>query len=165
MHNYLSICGIATAAIAFSGFAPIAVAQENAFTLTCQEVGVGPPEPLADREGHSISVGQYSCRADSGPLGGGVLTGANTWEWDKGSAVLLTGNGVTRKPGSTGVYQITEGKLALTMADGKVTGVTSSGRGAYLLATGGFASVAGKPFSYTTKTTGPGQFVVEGKME
>ena len=76
MHYLLRFCGIAIAIVALAAEAPSAAAQENTFTITCQNVGNGAPEPFADREGHSILVNDYSCRADSGPLSGGVWTGA-----------------------------------------------------------------------------------------
>ena len=165
MHYLLNVCGIATAAVAFAAFAPSAVAQQNTFTFTCQDVGISPPEPLGDREGHSISVGQFSCRIDSGPMSGGVGTGTVTWEWDKTNAVLLSGSAVLRKPGATEVEVYTGGKIALTMADGKVTGFTASGRGSYPMAIGGAASLAGKSFTWTAKSTGPGQFEGDHKAE
>jgi hypothetical protein len=165
MHCLLNVCGLATAAIAFAAFAPSAVAQENAFTLTCQNVGGGAPEPLEDREGHSILVNDYSCRADSGPLSGGVWTGRAIWEWDKTNAVLVSGNGVVRKPGAAVVYQETRGKLALTMTDGKVTGFIATGGGTWPMAIGSAASLAGKSYTWTSKPTGPGQFAVELKVE
>lgn len=165
MRSLPSICGIATALIALSATAPSAVAQENTATLTCQAIGWGngPPEPLGDREGHGISVGEYSCRVDSGPMSGGVSTGTIIWEWDGTNAVLLSESGVIRKPGSTLVYRGTEGKLALTMADGKVTGFTASLKGQQQLATGSAASLAGKPYTLTSKSTGPSQWTVEVK--
>jgi hypothetical protein len=165
MRSLPSICGIATALIALSATAPSAVAQENTDTLTCQAIGWGngPSEPLGDREGHGISVGEYSCRVDSGPMSGGVSTGTSIWEWDGTNAVLLSDSGVIRKPGSTLVYRSTEGKLALTMADGKVTGFTASLKGQQQLATGSAASLAGKPFTLTSKSTGPSQWTVEVK--
>ncbi len=64
MHHLSTVCDIATAAIALAALMPSAVAQENTFTYTCQNVGAAPPEPLGDREGHAISVSQSSCRAD-----------------------------------------------------------------------------------------------------
>ena len=165
MRSLPSVCGIGTAVIALSATAPSAVAQENTATATCQAIGWGngPPEPLGDREGHGISVGQYSCRVDSGPMSGGVLTGTIIWEWDGTNAVLLSESGVVRKPGSTLVYRGTEGKLALTMAEGKVTGFTASLKGQNQLATGSAASMAGKPYTLTAKPTGPGQWTVEQK--
>jgi hypothetical protein len=165
MNYLLNVCRIATAAIVLAAAAPSAVAQENTFTITCQDVGGGAPEPLGDREGHSILVSEYSCRADSGPLSGGVWTGRAIWEFDKTNAVLISNTGVVRKPGATAVYQDTAGKLALTMTDGKVTGFASTGRGSYLMAIGNAASLAGKSYTFTAKPTGPGQFTVELKVE
>jgi hypothetical protein len=159
-------CAVATAAIALGAFAPSAFAQETTVTATCQAVGGGAPEPLGDREGHSISVGQVSCRVDDGLMSGGVLSGTDIWEWDSPNAVMLSNSGVIRKPGTTVVYVETAGKLALTMADGKVTGWTASGRATYAMATGSAASLAGKSFTYTAKPTGPaGQFTSESKKE
>jgi hypothetical protein len=165
MHYLLNVCCIATAAIALAAVAPRAVAQDNTFTITCQNVGSGAPEPLGDREGHSILVNDFSCRADSGPLSGAVWTGRAIWEFDKTNAVLVSGTGVVRKPGATVVYQDTAGKLALTMTDGNVTGFASTGRGSYLMAIGSAASLAGKSYTWTEKSTGPGQFAVELKVE
>jgi hypothetical protein len=166
MRSLPSICGVATAVIALSATAPSAVAQENTFTNTCQIVGGAPsPEPLGDREGHSISSEVDSCHVDSGPLSGGVLSGTAIWEWNGTNAVMLSGSGVIRKPGATAVYQNIEGKLALTITDGKVTGSTASGRGAILMATGSAASLAGKSYTWTAKSTSPVQFTIEGKNE
>jgi len=149
-----NVCGVATAIIALSAMAPSAVAQGM---YNCQDIGWGggPPEPLGDREGHGIAVNQYSCRIDSGPMSGGVATGTVIWEWDGPNAVERSNIGVARKPGATVVYQGTGGNLALTMADGKVTGVTASGKGVNLIATGSAASLAGKPYAWTLKPTGP----------
>jgi hypothetical protein len=164
MRILLNICGIATATIALSATAPNAVAQEITATFTCQGLGSGAPEPLGDREGHTIVVGEYSCRADSGPMSGAVGTGTNIWEWDGPNAVERSDSGVLRKPGATVVWQGTEGKLALTMTDGKVTGWTGSGKGVNVIATGSAASSAGKPYAWTAKSTGPGTFTIEGKQ-
>src|SRR5947209_4494736 len=109
------VCGAAIAVVAISAAAPSALAQENSAAYTCQDIGAGPAEPLGDRDGHSISVGQYSCRIDSGPMSGGVVTGTGIWEWDGNKAVLLSNSGVMRKPGATVVYKDTGGNLELTM--------------------------------------------------
>ena len=61
MRYFLKASGI-VAAIAFAALAPGAVAQESTSTYACQDVGGGAPEPLGDREGHSILVAQVSCR-------------------------------------------------------------------------------------------------------
>jgi len=77
----------------------------------------------------------------------------------------LSGLGVTRKPGATTAYQHTEGKQSLVMTDGKVTGATGSGRGRYTLATGAAAANNGKTYSYTFRSTAPGQFIVDVKND
>lgn len=133
--------------------------------LFCTVVGSNAPEPLGDREGHSIAVGQLTCRVEGGPLDGGVLTGTSINEWDKTSAVLLSGSGVTRKPGATSAYQNTEGKGALTLTDGKVSGFTGSGKGRWTMATGTAAALKGKTYSYTFKSTSPGQLMFDVKND
>jgi hypothetical protein len=70
------------------------------------------------------------------------------WEWDGPKAVMLSGSGVIRKSGATVVWKGIEAKVTLTTTDGKVTGWTVSGRGVYPLATGDWASMAGKSFVY-----------------
>ena len=151
-----------TAAIALLAGAPSAVAQENHFKITCQGIGPqGAPEPVGDRAGHAISVTQESCRVESGPWSGvAVLTGTATWEWDGPNALLLSGGDVVRKPGATAVSVMTEGKLALTMADGKVAGWTATGKGHWPV-----GELAGKSFTYTAKSTAAGQWEVDGTVE
>ena len=151
------------AAVAFAAFAPPAVAQEVTYTWTCQDVGASPPEPLGDKEGHSISVAAVSCHSKSESMSGALLTGTYIWEWNGPNAVLLSATGVIRKPGATMVYQETGGSIALTMTDGKVTGFTASGKGYEKLATGSLAALAGTPYTWTVKPAGPGQSTVEVK--
>lgn len=151
---------------AFALLSAVAAAQSGTTArLHCHQVGNSLPEALGDREGHAVSVGEITCRVEGGPGDGGVLTGVAINEWDKGQAVVLSGSGVTRKPGGISAYQHTEGKLSVVMADGKVTGMTGSGRGRVTLATGTVAALAGKTYSYTFNTTGPGLFVVDVKYD
>jgi hypothetical protein len=89
MHNLPRFSSAAAAGIAFAVFAPSALAQENTTVWSCQDVGASQPEPLGDREGHSISVSHDSCRTDSGPLAGSVETGTSVWEWDGPKAFWL----------------------------------------------------------------------------
>lgn len=159
-----SVLRIATA-VAFALLAVSASGQANSFGFSCQSVGSSPPEAIGDREGHSISSGEVSCRAEGGPLIGGVLTGKTIYEWDKGAGVLLSGDGIIRKPGATTAYRIIEGKIALIMTDGKVTGTTASGKGVYTMATGTATTLAGKTFTYSTRPTAPGQFAIDVKVE
>ncbi len=133
--------------------------------LYCHAVGYTPPEPLGDREGHSISVTHNSCRAEGGLIDGGIYTGINIIEWDKGNGVFLIGAGVIRKPGATSAYQHSEGKVTLTMTDGKVTGSTLSGGGRVIMATGSASELNGKTYTFTGKTVGPGQTVFDVKYD
>ncbi len=135
------------------------------FRLLCFTVGGGAPEPLGDRDGHSISAGEASCRVEGGVMDGGILTGTAIFEWEKTNGVLLSGSGVTRKPGATAAYQNTEAKIALTLSDGKVVGSSGSGRGRYTMTTGAAAALSGKTYAYTFKSVGPGQIAYDVKID
>ncbi len=164
MQNLVRFSGSAAVLVAFAAFAPTAVAQ-NVRVFNCQSVGGGSPEPLGDREGHMISVDQSSCSVE-GAYAGGVATLTTIWEWDGPKAVARSAIGVVRKPGSTLAWQGSEGELTLTMTDGKVTGCTGSGRGVNTLATGDWAKLAGKGYTWTGRCVGPAsQFTAEAKDE
>jgi hypothetical protein len=165
MHCLRIASGFATFAIAFATGAPRATAQEMTFTSTCSQVGVATPEPVGDREGHTIMSEEDVCRFDSGPFAGGVMTSTGIWEWDKTNAILISSGAVFRKPGATAVGRLTEGKIALTIVGGKVSGAVSSVRGSWPIATGNAASLAGKLFTATATDLGPGQFLLEYKVE
>jgi len=140
-------------------------AQENADAFSCQYIEAPTAEPFGDEEGHGISVRDYSCQVTQGPLSGGVLTARAVWEIDKSGGRLLLGGGVIRKPGATAVLQLSEGKLEYVTTNGEVTEVRTSGKGSYLLASGGGASLSGKTFTYITKTTAPSRFYFEDRRE
>jgi hypothetical protein len=164
LHSLRNICGFATAVLALTAATSGAFAEEIAFTSPCSIVGNAAPEPLGDREGHAIFVEEDICRFDSGPFAGGLMTATSTWEFDKTNAVLISSSAIFRKPGAVAVGRLTEGTIALTITDGKVSGVTSSVRGNWPITTGSAASLAGKSFTATGKDTGPGQFVLEYKV-
>lgn len=164
MRYLLKASGI-LAAVAFATFGPEAGAQETLTRYICQGVGAGAPETLGDRDHHLISTDQISCRVASGPMSGGVLTGTTIWEWNGPNAVLISGNGIVRKEGATVVYVQTEGKVAVTYADGKMTGFTASGKGRIAVATGAAASEAGKVTTWTVAPTGLRQMTVEEQIE
>jgi|SRR6516164_3271033 hypothetical protein len=164
MQNVLRFGGAATAALAFAAFAPSAIAQE-VMKFTCQAVGTIAPEPLGDREGHSITVLTASCRSAGGVLDGAVTTAQEIWEWDGTNAKMLLESGVIRKPGALATFELTEGKLALTMTDGKVTGFTASGKGRWPTATGTAASLAGKSGTFKSWPTGAGQWEADWTVE
>ena len=135
------------------------------FRSTCQNVGVAAPEAVGDRDGHLLSVGSYSCASQGGVLDGTVSSGMNIWEVDKGAGVMVSGNGVMRKPGMLVVYTVTEGSYALTMADGKVTGFVGTAKGVYKLATGPAASLSGKAYTARFRSIDRGQFVIETTVD
>jgi hypothetical protein len=164
MLNLLKASGIVTA-IALAAFASTAGAQELSFKVICQDVGAFSPEPVGDHEGHVMSVDQYSCRIEGGPMGGAVLTGRDVTDWDKTNGVLVLGDAVVRKPGGFAVYQDMEGKIALTITDGKVTGFTGGGKVHWVVATGSAGPLAGKTFSYTMQSTGAGQWEANATPE
>ncbi len=154
-----------TAVVALAVVALGAKAQGLSYSLQCQSIGASPPEPLGDSEGHAISSGDVSCRVEDGPLAGGVMTGTHMYEWNKGTGVTLAGSGIVRKPGATTTYRIDEGRVTLTMVDGKVRGSTGSGKGVYTMAIGTAAALNGKAFTYTTRTTAPGQFLLSVQVQ
>ncbi|MGO4391284.1 hypothetical protein AB4Z46_08015 [Variovorax sp. M-6] len=129
----------------------------------CQGVGAAPQEPAG--EGRTVSVSQYSCLNEGGPLEGSVMTGTTIWDSNKGASVSLSGSGVIRKPGSLVVYVVTESTNSTTMVDGKVTGFSGTGKGVYQLATGGASSLAGKSFTFKFHSTGFGRFVVDTSLD
>ncbi len=148
---------VALAAVASS----LAFAQGGAATskMTCSNFGANPLEPLA--EGRALQVVSLSCRVESGPLAEGVLSGSQIYEFQGANGTFLSGDGVIRSPRGMLVYRNSEGTIALKMADGKVVGATSAGKGVYKGAYGAAASLAGKSYSYRSTTTGMNQFVIE----
>lgn len=152
---------IALSLVALSSSAPAQTAV--IFRSTCQDVGMSGRDALGD--GRSISVGQYSCKVEGGIADGSLQAGMVIWEWDKTNAVMQAGNGVIRRPGSLAVYQNTEGKVSVTVVDGKMTGFSGNSKGVYKTATGGMSALAGKSWTSTFKSIGGGQFVIEQTTE
>ena len=159
------LAGALAAALATQGAVVKASAQQDVDAFSCRYIEAPTAEPFGNEEGHGISVRDYSCQLTQGPLSGGVLTARAVWEIDKSGGRLLLGGGIIRKPGAMAVLQLSEGKLEYVTKNGDVTEVRTSGRGAYLLASGGAASLSGKTFTYNTKTTAPAQFYFEDRRE
>lgn len=149
----------------------LALAAGAAFGQTwkthCTSIGPGTPEPLGDREGHGLSVASSVCTVEGGPLNGGITTQQVIWEGDrdKGASTLLSGDGVTRKPGTTAAFRNTAGTLTWVMKDGKPAGWTASGTGVMTMAVGEAASMKGKSISWIGKATGPRTYVIESKVD
>jgi hypothetical protein len=159
MRSSTKVVGVA-AAIAIVTAAPAAKGEELA-KFNCQAVGrVDTFEPAGDRDGHGILASAASCSAASGLLEGGLGTVQGIWEWDKTTGALLTEGGLIRKPDAIVVFQMTEGKIDLTIAEGKVTGFTATGKGRLPFASGGMAAIAGKTFTWTSKSAGFGRYEV-----
>jgi hypothetical protein len=150
------------------GIAGLALTHAPAFAQSgstehfqCNAVGYNPSQPLGDQKDHSVSVSEFTCRVEGGPLDGGIVTGSSIWEWHKSNAALLSGMGVTRKPGTTLAWKQLSGKMTLIMSEGKVTGFEGSGQGRATLATGEAADRKNKTYSYTFKSAAHGQYVVD----
>ena len=142
-------------------------AMGQTWKANCTNIGASNPEPLGDRDGHAISVANSVCTIEGGPWHGGVSTQSVIWEMDrdKGVSTLLSGDGVTRKPGSLSAYRNTSGTLTPVMKDGKPAGWTASGRSVINVASGEAASLAGKAVSWTARATGPRSFTIESKVD
>jgi hypothetical protein len=150
-----------TVATMFSLVGAMAQAQiATGYSLHCENAGMAPHDALGDRDGHAMSVSNYTCRVAGGPLDGGVLTGTQHWEWQGPNATGLGGNSVMRHGKGTMVAAITESKSSLKMDGDKITGFGGGGTGRYVLATGA-AAYLHKTFSYTYHSTGFNQFVVD----
>jgi len=163
-NQYLKYAALLSAGLRTFGGA----AQAQSATVsksTCVVTGGTLLEPLGDREGHFIQVSAGTCSVEGGQFNGGVMTQNSIWESDGPKATLTSGNGVVRAPGGLAVYQTIGGTRTLIIKDGKVAGWTASGRVAYPVATGSYASVAGKTFAWTARLTGPNQYIIETVME
>jgi len=141
--------------------APAAIADASKSKSICQSVDEGAPQQIGDREGHMMAIYNVTCHVVEGQPSGGVSSGKVIIEWDKTHATLIAGGGVLRSASATSVFQNLEESGDATVADGKVTGFSSSGRGKVIWAIGTAASAIGKTYTYTTKSAGSGQIEVE----
>lgn len=136
-------------------------AGAQTWKINCTSSGGNAPEPLGDREKHSIMVLTATCIEVGGPMDGAVVTQGVIWEYDANGSKVLSGDSVARKPGATTAYRVTEGTLAWVMRDGKPAGWTAVGKAVYTLAVGTGIERAGKSFSWTSRPTGPRTYVTE----
>ena len=127
----------------------------------CNLIGPTSPEPIGDRNGHSLLVIQYSCVGVDGLLKGAVYTASSISEWDGPKAVYVSGGGIHRTPGGLAVTQLTEGTGSIGMQDGKPTGNESSGKAVFKFASGILAALSGKAVRFTSKSTGFNRFNLE----
>jgi len=153
---------IVVAALAVSDSAE---AQPISYRITCTNYGPNSNEPLGDRDGHSVQVGDATCIVQGGPMDGAVGTQQVIWEYDKGVGTLLSAHTVFRRPGAMLISVGRTGKLNLQMADGRVTGWTASGVLSYPMATGPAAVLDKKSATWTGRPTGNRTFVIEFTVE
>jgi hypothetical protein len=121
--------------------------------------------PVGDREGHTIANREWQCHVDSGPLAGGIATGTGVWEWDGTHARQVAFNIIVRKHGSVAVLRGTEGKMTMTLSEGKPIGVAGSGQYDYALATGQWASLSGKTETWMGSYISKTDFMVNGTLQ
>lgn len=138
-----------------------ATAQPVTYRLLCTNVGTNWAEPVGDRDGHSLQVGDAACVVQGGPLDGAVTTQQVVWEYDKGVGTLLSSQAISRKPGAMAVSVGRAGKLTLQMSDGRVTGWTGNGSFTYAMATGAAASLDKKNATWTGRPTGNRTYLLE----
>jgi hypothetical protein len=144
---------------------PTAWAQAISYRAVCTNHGANWNEPVGDRDGHSLQVGDATCAIQGGPMDGAVATQQVLWEYDKGVGTLLSSHSVARRPGSMAVTVGRSGKLNLQMTDGRVTGWTASGTLSYVSATGSAAGLEKKNANWTSRPTGNRTYVIEIVVE
>ena len=143
------------------GFAQSAITYRH----SCIAVGNNAIEPLADRAGQTLAIGDYVCTTEGGPLDGATVTGRTISHYDGPSGVTLSSNGVTRRPGAQAFWVNTEGHTDLKMSQGRVTGFDGAGRGHFVLTSGGFSALSGRTYSYKFSATGPGRFTIDVSLD
>ena len=110
MRHLLNVCGIATAAIALATVDAQRHRARDYFHIHVSDVGNARPS-LSEIE-RAMRSQEYRRQvvAWTQPVCRRRSTGTIIWEWDKTNGVLVSGNGVIRKPGSTVVFRSSRGK-------------------------------------------------------
>ena len=161
----MPVIAIVAGSAALLPAAPAAqTAQDNASVWTCFDVG-GVVMPVSDREGHTITDGQWQCHVDSGPMAGGIATGTGVWEWEGTHGREVTFSIVVRKHGAVAVLRGIDGKMTMTLSEGKPIGLAGSGKYDYALATGPWAPLAGKTETWASSYTSKTDFMVNSTLQ
>ncbi|HEV2153954.1 hypothetical protein [Bradyrhizobium sp.] len=158
MSKGIMVCCLAGGLFSGSG---VAIA-DTIGRYECNVVGTQAPEPIGDRNGHTLVSTQFSCFGVDGIFKNAVYSATNVTEWDgPGKARQLQAGGVHRTAGGLAVTQIVEGTGSMIMKDEKPIGGQSSGTAAVRFSSGTLAPISGKTLKFTTRTTGLGRFVLE----
>ena len=142
--------------IGASGFA----LAETIGRSQCNVIGTAVPEPLGDRDGHSIVNFAYSCVGVEGLLKDAVVTAFSAAEWDGPKTTTVTALVVYRAPGGTAIGQVLEGTGSVVMKDSKPVGTEFTGKLVYKFASGTLAALSGKTVNFVNKSTGRNRFEV-----
>ena len=126
----------------------------------CNIVGTSIPEPLGDRNGHSILNYSYSCVGVEGLLKDAVVSAFSVAEWDGPKTTSLAALGVHRAPGGAAIGQVLEGNQSIVMKDGKPVGTEGSGKTLFKFASGTLSALAGKTVNFNSKSTGLNRFEI-----
>ncbi|MBR0848534.1 hypothetical protein JQ543_12350 [Bradyrhizobium diazoefficiens] len=126
----------------------------------CNIVGPAVPEPLGDRNGHSLLNYPYSCVGVEGLLKDAVVTAFSAAEWDGPKTTSIAALGVHRAPGGAAIAQVLEGTQSIIMKDGKPVGTEGSGKTLFKFASGTLAALAGKTVNFNSKSTGLNRFEI-----
>lgn len=155
----MSACRIRVAAV--FALASISLAASAQFQLQCLSTGGPAAEPLGDREGHAVAAGISTCRVVGGPMDGAIATQYALWEHEKTTARMLASYGISRKPGSMLVGVQTKGEMQVQFKDGRFVSWSATGDGYVANATGQAASLSGKKYTWSSRFTGPGAYVID----
>ena len=126
----------------------------------CNIVGAAIPEPVGDRNGHSILTYSYSCVGVEGVLKDAVVTAFAAAEWDGPKTTTAAALGVHRVPGGAAIAQVLEGTGSVILKEGKPVGTEMSGKTVFKFASGTLAALSGKTVSFVSKSTGLNRFEI-----
>ncbi|MDA9440229.1 hypothetical protein XH98_14090 [Bradyrhizobium sp. CCBAU 51745] len=145
------------ALISFAGSA----AADPVVRYACNTVGTAAPEPVGDRDGHTIVANQFTCVGMGGLLKGANYTAVNITEFDGPKGKYLLAGGVHRGQGGLVVTQALEGVTIFNMKDGKPVSFEGTGKAIVKFASGPFAQLSGKTLNLTVKQTGLNRWDLE----
>ncbi|GLH80523.1 hypothetical protein SSBR45G_54320 [Bradyrhizobium sp. SSBR45G] len=127
----------------------------------CTIIGTMGLEPIGDRPGHMLVSFQYSCFGTDGLMKGATYTASVASEWESQKGTYLYGAGIHRTPDGYAVAVLTDGTGSVVMKNGAPAMSEATGKVAFKLASGRFASLAGRTANFTARLVGPGHLIYE----